>query len=192
MKFTGAQQYVISEAFDEVGITDPKMITLTLTWGSTPKDMDIQLIAPFNDSYYEVNYYSGIISELTYKGSTLKKRTILASLDQDCRTANGTEVLKIHRLDDGNYYCLVYYPGSDTSVMGKSKAHVVAKYGDDKPLNFYAYKEADGNYWLACRIWVKNGEPTFYHYTKKFDDGSGSLYRYGGKALKERIISFFK
>jgi len=192
MKFTGAQQYVIHDVFDKVGIKDPKKITLTLTWGSAAGDMDLYLLGPFDKTYYEVNYSKQIISRLKYRKSSLKSRTILASLDKDCRTANGTEVIRIHTLEDGNYYCMVHYPGSDTGVMGKSKAHVVAQYGDGEPLNYYARSVAKGTWWLACRISVNKGEPTFFYYTRDFDNGSGSLYRYGGDALKDLVISRYK
>lgn len=186
MKFTGLQQKVISEAYDAVGITDPEEMTLTLTWGNKVKDLDLILVGPDGKSYFTVFYNNKCFT---------KKNKLVASLVKDDTGYSGTEVIKIHNLENGTYYCLVRYhspEGDDSSstAMGQSKAHVVANHKSyTKPRNYYAYSNAKGTYWLACQIEVKKGVPNSTRFTQDFADGPDSLYRYGGIDLLKAVYS---
>jgi len=192
MRFTGEQQYVINQAFDDVGIKDPKKVTLTLTWGKSIKDLDLYLVGPSANSYgkhyYEVSYRNKIISEVS-----LKKLAIVASLDQDCRTTNGTEVIQIHKLREGNYYCIVRYEGGNNSMqstaLAKSGAELTAKYGN-KTLHYYPHSDSSGTCWLACIVKVDtSGNVSFWRRTNYYSDGSGSLYRYGTDPLFQDVYN---
>lgn len=193
LKYSGWVQYVIAEAFDKVGIEDPKQVRLTLTWGSKANDLDLRLIGPFPNKatpYYEVYWNGRVVSHNHYskKGQLLSK-TILASLDQDSRQPNGTEVIKIHNLREGTYYCVVVDPNSDPDTLSKAQAHVNAFTDEDYERDYYYASDAKGSGWLACYITVdKDGKPTFWRRTNYYSDGSGSLYRYGPHGLMLREL----
>ena len=185
MKFTGMQQKVISEAYDAVGIMDPDEMTLTLTWGSKVQDLDLILVCPDGKSYFTVDYKNKAFT---------KKNKLMVSLVKDDTGASGTEVIKIHNLENGTYYCLVHYHsgGDDSSstAMGRSDAHVVANHKSyTKPRNYYAYSRAKGSYWLACMIKVTKGVPDSVCFTQDFSDGSQHLYRYGGSDLLNAVYN---
>ena len=196
MAFSKQQQLAISDAFDAVGLEDPKKITFTLTWGNSPSDLDLHLVGPYNSTYYHV-YYNNKIASKTQSFIFLQRRTLLASLDQDARTANGTEVIKIHTREDGVYYCFVKYPAGyddpNSTTLAHSNAQVSVKYSTYNPTIYHINTDSKGTCWVALELRISNGAVRFCGPVSNLaPDGSGNVYRYGTSSLIDTIYSQYQ
>ena len=186
MRLTSLQQQVINEAFDSVGIIDPKQITVTLSWGSNANDLDLHMIGPIGKSYYEVNWKNKLATKVTKLWIFTLKRTLLARLSYQ---PNGTEVIRVYNLDPGYYYFLVNVPSNDSSVLKNSSARIRFKVGTGPEILTYPALDVNRPCWLPIYFYVDGNKNVTYHLpSQKYENEYNELYRYGDLSTMKEFL----
>lgn len=125
--------------------TRNEKITVTLTWGSSPKDLDAYVTGEKSDGTRFTAYYSNKV------GSDVSGLTI-AQLDRDVTSGYGPETFTINTLGGRNYYYSVRNYSSDSSItnatvvvegdyIGKHTFSAANATGSGRVWNVFAYKD---------------------------------------------------
>lgn len=156
--FTRDQIQAIRDAFDHVGIIEPAIIRMVLTWGNSPADLDAHLVGPGIEkgSRFHV-YYAQQDYQLNGQYGDDNVKTA-ANLNYDDTTSYGPEITTIQRLTPGTYYYYVHdYTNRDTigsTAMAKSKAVVKIYLGSSQtPLASYTIDPGSkGTFWNVFKL----------------------------------------
>jgi hypothetical protein len=124
------------------------LITITLTWGENPSDLDSHLTIPMADGTREHVYFG-------------RMNAGDARLDTDDVTSYGPEVTTVYDLHDGVYrYCVHHFSGSETISSSGASVNLVIDgvgiYNLTPPSGATASKDV----WRLWDITVQNGAVT--------------------------------
>jgi hypothetical protein len=134
----------------DAGVLGATPITMTLTWGATPSDLDSRLWVPPSGANPQtlVNYYNmGSSTSYPY-----------AYLDQDVTWGHGPETITIVTNVGGRYYYSVnnfsgYWDGD--TPLSSSQAHLVVRDNAGHTYTFDVPKFGSGYYWNVF-YWENN------------------------------------
>lgn len=116
---------------------------ITLTWGSTPSDLDSHVKGQKSDGTYFHAYYGSKV------GNNINGMTI-AQLDQDVTRGYGPETFTLNTLGGKNYYYYVYCYSSCTKINGATVTVDIknSSGGWDRVETFYSNNATgSGRYW---------------------------------------------
>ncbi|MCW8879731.1 MAG: hypothetical protein OQK04_00305 [Kangiellaceae bacterium] len=120
----------------------PFSISVSLTWGANPSDLDTHLVAP----NYHVYYAS--------RGSLFS--TPFAALDVDDVTGFGPEVLTITQFTEPGNYTYSVYRFAGTGTMADSPARVALNYNGETFVFAPPSGQGDNRTWNVFQIIVGN------------------------------------
>lgn len=126
--------------------TQNNSMTMKLTWGEYPRDVDSHLLTPNGEHIYYAN-----------KGNLISNPA--ANLDVDDTTSFGPEVTTIRRLQVGTYHYGIYnYSGTTTPTNMKTSPIRVEVQGAKIESRIITPSQDDGNngFWHAFDVIVDN------------------------------------
>ncbi len=137
------------EEFDsssKSSLTSDKAV-VTLTWGNSPKDLDLHLKIKLTDgNYSEVGYSSlGTLSDFPF-----------SKLNEDIKNGLGPEIIEISKFIDAEYYFYVHNYSNEISF---SKSNAIINYSiSNFTGNLICPGNYESNYWFLFKFNSITGE----------------------------------